>query len=148
MKHCLTTLLIFAFVSSLVQAVPAPKEKSQVPKGVRIVEMPGKKLSIRHANGPDGPVVRIDVDGNTVEGKRIFIGDGREAMELVADEKWVRVLDQDGAKIMFSVTGCSMMNGAIEMKRGKVHPFGRMREGDIYIINSPIKLELRDDKRK
>jgi hypothetical protein len=34
------------------------------------------------------------------------------------------------------------MNGGIEMRRGKTHPFERMQEGDIYIICTPFKVRI------
>ena len=131
MKHVAVILLISAIACPFAHAVPAPKGKSALPKGVRVVEMAGKKLTIRHAMGPDGPVVQIDVDGKTVEAKRIFIGDGQEAIEFEADDKWVILLSQDGVKTGYRTNGGSFSNGGIGQKRGKTHPFKRMRKGDI-----------------
>lgn len=147
MRLFVPILLVFAFVCALAHAVPAPKEKVPIPKGVRIIEMPGTKLKIIHAMGPDGPLVRIDVDGKTVEAKRIFIGDGKEAIEFAADEISVIVLTQDGGKSNHR-TGATFVNAGIGQKRGKTHPFERMREGDIYIINSPFKVSITENKDK
>lgn len=147
MRPFITTLLVFAVAAALAYAVPTPKEKIPIPKGVRVIEMPGMRLKIIHEMGADGPLVRIDVDGKTVEAKRIFIGDGKEAIEFGADEISVIVMTQDGGKSNHRQGG-TFINAGIGQKRGKTHPFERMREGDIYIINSPFKVSVTDEKGK
>lgn len=145
----LNRLLITMIASSLVgqssYSHPVPKGKWTVPKGVTVIEFPGDKLLIGHARTPRGPVVRVESENRSIEARRLFVGDGREAFEFEADDEWVQLLHQDGGRANHRWKDRASFGGlSYTLWRGKSHSFDRMKAGDIYIIAPTFKLKVRD----
>jgi hypothetical protein len=138
----------------LAAPAPPPPDDSKVVK--RIV-LPSGPVKWERGKTKVGVVVRVSAGKVTAQGKRLFYGDGKVALEVEATEKGMRFLhtwgtegpiessggpDPDifGPGIIFGGT-CTHMPGLTWFLKPGAPTADRLKPGSVYIITPSIKFK-------
>jgi hypothetical protein len=155
--------LPFALLATLLVAADAPQtgpagQQIELPEGVTHVALPPGAVQWENVRAKDGMILRVTAGKTTVEGKRLYYGDGKLAVEIAATAEGMHFVQWTGWKgpgkqrisgnMNFSVKHGIVIDGEHVDEPGViwcVEPNGpkpgELKPGSVYITTPSIKFE-------
>lgn len=99
------------------------------------VDLGDSGLRISYAETDEGMVLLADVDGTTVRARRLFIGNGKQAVAFESTRDGF--LTPNGIKNVAAVE--FPRDSVLEVPKSKIEPWG-VRHGEVYLLTERVKL--------
>jgi hypothetical protein len=104
------------------------------------VDLGDGDLAISYAETDEGMVLLADVEGSTVRARRLFIGNGKQAVAFESTRDGF--LTPNGIK---NVAGIELpRDSVLEVPKSKLEPWG-VRHGEVYLLTERVKLVARPE---
>src|SRR5262245_33210915 len=108
--------ILLGVVASFLLAADVPRPRVEggveLPDGVTHVSLPAGTVTWENVRNKDSMTVRVSAGGATVEGRRLYYGDGTLAMEVAATAEGMHFVHFTGITAPSRMTG--NLNGAVK----------------------------------
>jgi hypothetical protein len=136
-----TGLLVLGTATSL----PCPgQEPLALPEGVTHVALPPGALKIERIFRNKKPLLRLSVDKTVIEGRSLFLGDGKNALEYEATKEGVHHVSRTRPK-GFVIDGVEVNEpgSTLGALGGNFITVDQLKPGSVYLTTPSIKFEFK-----
>ena len=114
------------------------QEPTTIHDGVVQVELPDEDVTLHWFESRGGMTIQLETQKATVQAQRMYLGDGKVAVELVADHPdEIRFQGQSTVK-----HGHKFLNRSVIQVQPGYKKAVELKPGDVYVILPGIRFEL------
>jgi hypothetical protein len=136
-------IIVLTLASWLIGAVTVlaflAQERSGLPAGVTRITLPPGEVTLEFVKSKKTPTVKIIVGQTVIEGERLFLGDGKVAMEVEATKEGMHFPSSTGKKGLVLEGEWTNQPGAVIDLGTDYLGLDQLKAGSVYVITPSVK---------